>query len=177
MTTQMDMTAPSWSAPSAYMEQVPAELWNVRQTITWCQFRAANDDKIAGGLVAKPDAGSDFGALAPAAAGLQRLRSFYHYPSNWDGERAAQPSKALLDSASEIFSLLSLHGVVPFVALSSEGQVVFSYDSDGVDGEVTVTSPGILDYYFPGQLAEYDVQFDGKSLPDELNAHLAALTA
>jgi len=112
----------------------------------------------------------------PGHATLDRLRSFKSWPANWDAEGAPKPDADTIDAATNLLALLNAIGVLPAVQLNAEAQPLFTFHSAGIDGEVTVTSPSTLDFYFHGDdpVAGADVEFNGSRLPTGVTERLSA---
>jgi len=113
---------------------------------------------------------------SPELAGLERLRSFQRWGENWDAEGSAAPNPEILDAASRVFSLLSVHAV-PQVTLTPEGLPAFLYEG-ATSGEVIVTGPMMIDYFFTGDGPfDDDVDISADILPTALIEQLTKLTA
>ena len=109
---------------------------------------------------------------SPALAGLERLRTFKGWENNWDAEGAKAPEPQVVDFATKVFSLLSVHRV-PTVTLNAEGQPMFVYTGSH-PGEVVVTSVDRFDYFFAQDDApeREDMTLVHATLPDDLIAYL-----
>jgi hypothetical protein len=99
----------------------------------------------------------------PAAAGLERLRTFKNWSDNWDAEGGKAPDPKTIDFATKVFSLLAVHSV-PNITLSADGHPMFLY-GENVRGEVVVTSDQTIDYFFDDEEAP---EGDGVYLPHGL---------
>lgn len=110
----------------------------------------------------------------PAQDGLQRLRTFKGWQDNWDAEGGLAPDPAVIDSATTVFGLLSLHRV-PDVALSAQGHPMFVYGAP-ISGEVVVTGVDELDYFFADDNAPEGegVRLSREGLPAELVDYLVS---
>lgn len=108
----------------------------------------------------------------PVLAGLERLRAFRSWKDNWDAEGSKAPDPAVLETASKIFALLSVHRV-PTVALSADGDPMFIYGAP-LHGEVVVTGIDQIDYFFAddGAPEGESVGVGNATLPIDLIAHL-----
>lgn len=111
----------------------------------------------------------------PVLAGLDRLRTFRDWQDNWDAEGARAPDVETLNAASKVFSLLAAHSV-PNVTLDSDGQPMLVFNGT-LRGEVVMTSPSTLDYFFMDDDAPYgeNATFVGDQLPPELVSYIKAL--
>ena len=109
---------------------------------------------------------------APAHEGLERLRAFRGWSDNWDAEGSKAPHPTALDFASKVFGLLAVHRS-PEVTLTADGHPMFVYGAP-VNGEVVVTGPGTIDYFFAddGAPEGEDVAINEGALPRELVSHL-----
>lgn len=108
----------------------------------------------------------------PAHAGLERLRAFRGWTDNWDAEGAKAPDPNAIDFASKVFGLLALHRT-PEVTLNAEGHPMFIYGTP-LNGEVVVTGPGTIDYFFAHDDAPEgeNVALEGVTLPTNLVSFL-----
>lgn len=109
---------------------------------------------------------------APVHAGLERLRSFGGWQDNWDAEGSRAPEIGVLDFASKVFGLLSIHRA-PEVTLSADGHPMFIYGAP-LDGEVVVTGINTIDYFFADDASPdgEDVALDESGLPADLLDYL-----
>lgn len=107
----------------------------------------------------------------PVLTALKRLRAFKGWERNWDAEGAPAPDGDTLEAATKVLGLLAVYAV-PQVGLDSEGRPMLTFDGD-LRGEVTVTTPQTLDYFFEdADLFGYETPFDGLALPGDLIALL-----
>lgn len=108
----------------------------------------------------------------PAHQGLERLRTFRGWGENWDAEGGKAPDPTVIDFASQVLGLLSIHRA-PEVTLNADGQPMFVYGKP-LNGEITVTAPGTIDYFFADDNAPEgeDVAMIDGSLPQSLISYL-----
>jgi hypothetical protein len=110
----------------------------------------------------------------PAAAGLERLRTFKGWADNWDAEGGKAPDADTVDFATKVFSLLAVHNV-PNITLGTNGHPMFLYNGK-IKGEVIVTSGQTIDYFFADDEAPEgeDVLLSDGFLPEELVGYIRA---
>lgn len=116
----------------------------------------------------------DFYDYSGALAGLDRIRSFFSYIENWDGEGGLAPPRASVNTAIAIFSLVSNHRV-PQVSMNSQGEPMMVFGGKH-SGEIVVTGASQYSFYFsgPDELHGDEVFFDG-SLDPLLMERLGAI--
>lgn len=166
---------PNSYTPSAYVTYVD-EPWRAgRGTQTMVFYKGAAPARMHGATSVGGASDLTFVFIdTPVLAGLDRLRRFQNWKDNWDAEGARAPDPVALDTASKVFSLLSVHAV-PDVTLDVDGNPMLIFNAP-VRGEVVVTSPQSIDYFFVDGRAPYGeaVPFDGEHLPQELAAYVKA---
>lgn len=144
---------------------------NATQTLVW--YAAPSTSRRSGySSIDQHPPLTFFIVNAPELAGLERLRVFKDWSDDWDAEGGKAPASGVVDAASKVFSLLSLHKV-PQVTLTPDGHPMFVYGAP-LNGEVIVTSETSFDYFFADDAAPYgeDVPFDGSSLPQDLLSYI-----
>lgn len=161
--------------PSAYVQTLD-ELWEPKfETETvWYVEHAPVRAAVVSSTSTQASLTDFWLADVPVLAGLERLRSFQGYEDNWDGEGGASPEAAAVETAVQLFSLLSNHAV-PQVSLNSLGQLMLVYNSPQ-SGEIVITGPQRFSYFFSGEeeLFADDEPFSG-NLPDDLLTRLSVI--
>lgn len=148
-----------------------------RATMSLWHARLPRGKKLERARTGSTSAPIDFTVISsPELDALDRLRQFKAFKYNWDGEHGAAPQAGAVDSAIILLSLLAAHGVSPKVMLNADGSPLLLINKGSVRGEIAVSSPTTIEFYFDvcGGEAEVDVQFDGKSIPKVLLDHLQA---
>jgi hypothetical protein len=79
---------------------------------------------------------------------LNRLRTFKGWTKNWDGEGAASPNLAAIETASNFLSLWSPRKTKPEVALTHDGFPMFVVANPRLFGEIIVNDDDTVDYFF-----------------------------
>lgn len=116
--------------------------------------------------------------LSATMSALNRLRTFKTWKENWDAEGAPAPDSDSIEAATQVLSLLALENVAPTVTLNSDGKPMLLINQWGLDGEITVTEPGEVEFFFDADEPLGDVvPFTGHALPEVLvNVFAAART-
>lgn len=151
---------------------MPWEIASGTQTIIW-QSAHVTRRSVQNSSFFEEQPPTFFIVNVPEIQGLHRLRTIRGWRENWDGEGGKAPDPATVDTASVVFGILSVHRP-PQIALSAEGHPMFLYGAP-LNGEVVVTSPGTIDYFFAddGAPEGEDVKFDGFNLPQDLLDHIS----
>lgn len=114
-------------------------------------------------------------ARSPLIDAVNRLKAFKTWTENWDMEGAAAPNVDAIEAAIGLVELIERKGIVPAVALNSDGDPMLMFQRGGVPGEVVVTSAHSLEYYMNyDEPLGGDVPFDGVNLPNEIASLIAA---
>jgi hypothetical protein len=79
---------------------------------------------------------------------LNRLRTFKGWTKNWDGEGAASPNLAAIETASNFLSLWSPRKTKPEIALTHAGLPMFVIANGRLFGEIIVNDDDTVDYFF-----------------------------
>ncbi len=79
---------------------------------------------------------------------LNRLRTFKDWTKNWDGEGAASPNLAAIETASNFLSLWSPKKTKPEITLTHDGLPMFVIANSQLFGEVIVNGDDTVDYFF-----------------------------
>jgi hypothetical protein len=79
---------------------------------------------------------------------LNRLRTFKDWTNNWDGEGAASPNLAAIETASNFLSLWSPRKTKPEIALTHDGLPMFVIANSRLFGEIIVNADDTIDYFF-----------------------------
>jgi hypothetical protein len=83
-----------------------------------------------------------------SSAILNRLRTFKGWTKNWDGEGAASPNLAAIETASKFLSLWSPKRTKPEITLTHDGLPMFVIADFRLFGEIIVNSDDTIDYFF-----------------------------
>jgi hypothetical protein len=87
-------------------------------------------------------------SLDSGSAILNRLRTFRGWEKNWDGEGAAAPNAAAIETASNFLSLWSPRKTRPEIMLTHDGLPMFVISDSRLFGEIIVNSDETIDYFF-----------------------------
>jgi hypothetical protein len=79
---------------------------------------------------------------------LNRLRTFKGWKRNWDGEGAAAPNLAAIETASNFLSLWSPKKTKPEITLTHDGLPMFVVANSQLFGEIIVNGDDTVDYFF-----------------------------
>lgn len=154
---------------------VPADAqpWSLASTTRTIFWRLAPAARAGGGRSSRGEPVSTFVIVdGPAHAGLERLRTFSSWQDNWDAEGSKAPDKAILDFASNVYGLLSVHRV-PEVTLSADGHPMLIYGAP-LNGEIIITGENTMDYFFESDEGpdEEGATLDEGALPENLTSYL-----
>jgi len=112
---------------------------------------------------------------------LKRLRTFKEWQANWDAEGAPEPDKEAIETASELLGYLKSYPIEPTAMLSAIGKPLLLFRYGAKEGEISVTSEGMIDFVFDtddGDVeAEADVPFNANTLPPTLESLLEQIKA
>lgn len=99
---------------------------------------------------------------------LNRLRTFKGWTKNWDGEGAAAPNLAAIETASNFLSLWSPRKTRPEITLTHDGLPMFVIANSRLFGEIIVNGDDTVDYFFEPLNQEYigeeAVQYKSESM-------------
>jgi hypothetical protein len=99
---------------------------------------------------------------------LNRLRTFKGWTKNWDGEGAASPNLAAIETASNFLSLWSPRKTKPEITLTHDGLPMFVISNSRLFGEIIVNGDSTVDYFFEPLdqelIGEEAVQYESKSM-------------
>jgi hypothetical protein len=108
---------------------------------------------------------------SPADHALSQLRQIKHWPANWDGEEAPRPNTANIDLAISLLSIVAQKRLAFGVGLDSESRPMLSLRDRPYEGHMLIEAEGRISFYFrhgEGALHDYDLEFDGRTLPVSL---------
>lgn len=99
---------------------------------------------------------------------LNRLRTFKGWTKNWDGEGAASPNLAAIETASNFLSLWSPRKTKPEITLTHDGLPMFVITNSRLFGEIIVNGDDTVDYFFEPLnqelIGEEAVQYKSESM-------------
>lgn len=99
---------------------------------------------------------------------LNRLRTFKGWAKNWDGEGAASPNLAAIETASNFLSLWSPRKTKPEITLTHDGLPMFVITNSRLFGEIIVNGDDTVDYFFEPlnqkHIGEEAVQYKSESM-------------
>jgi hypothetical protein len=99
---------------------------------------------------------------------LNRLRTFKGWTKNWDGEGAASPNLAAIESASNFLSLWSPKKTKPEITLTHDGLPMFVIANPRLFGEIIVNADDTVDYFFEplsrDAVGEESVQYNSEAM-------------
>lgn len=99
---------------------------------------------------------------------LNRLRTFKGWAKNWDGEGAASPNLAAIETASNFLSLWSPRKTKPEITLTHDGLPMFVIANSRLFAEIIVNGDSTVDYFFEpesGQnFGEESVQYNSETM-------------
>lgn len=103
-----------------------------------------------------------------SSAILNRLRTFKSWTKNWDGEGAASPNLAAIETASNFLSLWSPGKTKPEIALTHDGLPMFVVANSRLFGEIIVNADDTIDYFFEplnrDPVGEESVQYKSEAM-------------
>jgi hypothetical protein len=103
-----------------------------------------------------------------SSAILNRLRTFKGWTKNWDGEGAASPNLAAIETASNFLSLWSPKKTKPEITLSHDGLPMFVIANPRLFGEIIVNADDTVDYFFEplnrDAVGEESVQYKSEAM-------------
>jgi hypothetical protein len=79
---------------------------------------------------------------------LNRLRTFKDWKRNWDGEGAASPNLAAIETASNFLSMWTPKKTKPEITLTHDGLPMFVIADSSLFGEIIVNGDDTVDYFF-----------------------------
>ena len=106
---------------------------------------------------------------------LLRLRQFKSWPENWDAEGGAKPDRINIDRAIALLSQIATKPISFGVGLDADSRPMFSIRDSAYDGHIVVEPNGAVSFFFQRGteiLDDYDLAFDGQSLPGALEQAL-----
>lgn len=149
----------------------------VDHTLSWQNFTVEEIYFVPEKAGRKPDVLLDNSSEKPVqikpsfdnrSAILNRLRTFKGWSKNWDGEGAAAPNLAAIETASNFLSLWSPKKTRPEIALSHHGFPMFVIADARLFGEIIVNSDDTIDYFFEplsrDPIGEEAVQYNSEAM-------------